>query len=288
MKAATWQDSRLPKILLPRGGLLAILEAYFDESEREGGIFCVAGYVFAPIQAHRFGKDWRRVMGHYWPFRMSELVAGKDKHTRPTKFASLTIDQRNALLRKAIELINHRTMLAISIACNIHDVRRLSPGIKGFRSAYSVCCYLCMMLLGKWIDEQKLHDRVAYVFEAGHAFQKEAEFLMRLCKKHPQLAAFGRYESHAFVAKEDSAALQAADLYAWELGKFLDETVEQRRRDPRKSLKALVNPNPRRHEGRVLSEKSLRKYFAEIGALVLDAEASSASRASRDSAEALS
>jgi hypothetical protein len=243
---------------------LAVLEAYFDESERPGGVFCVAGYVFAPLQAKRFDREWRRVMGPYWPFRMSEFVHRKDKHKRPTKFESLTIDERDALLRKAVELINHRTTLAVSASCNINDVRRFSPDLKGFRSAYSVCCHLCMMLVGKWIDDQRRSDRVAYVFEAGNTFQKEAEFLMRLCRQRPELGAFCRYESHAFVPKEKSSAVQAADLYAWELGKFLDETVDQGRRAMRQSLRALIHPNPKRHQGRVISEKALRKYFADI------------------------
>src|SRR2546427_11784096 len=92
--------------------------------------------------------------------------------------------------------------------------------------------------------------------------------MMRATSLHHGIADVCRYQSHAFVQKGDSAALPAADLYAWELGKFLDETADQRITEPRKSLKALVAPNPGRHEGRVLNEKWLRRYFAQVVALL--------------------
>ena len=42
-----------------------MLRAYFDESEREGGTFCVAGYAFAPQQAKKFSKEWSRLFADY-------------------------------------------------------------------------------------------------------------------------------------------------------------------------------------------------------------------------------
>jgi uncharacterized protein DUF3800 len=277
MDARSWHAFRLPQLLLPQGGFLTVLEAYFDESEREGGIFCVAGYVFTPLQAGRFNVAWHRTMGPYWPFHMSEFVHGRDKKgtKRPTKFESLTQIERDALLRKAVNIINKRIALSISVACSVNDVRRLAPILGGaerdvfesrglFENAYSLCCYMCMTLLANWILERDLPDRVAYVFESGNRFQAQADQLMRVATFHPALREMVRYKSHAFVDKTDSAPLQAADLFAWELTKFLDETAIRKIRPPRKSLMALVAPNPSRYEGRVLHAAGLEKYFKKL------------------------
>jgi hypothetical protein len=280
MDARSWHAFRLPKILLPSGGLLTVLEAYFDESERANGIFCVAGYVFTPPQAGRFTVAWQRTMGPYWPFHMSELVHGRDKKgtKRPTRFESMTQIERDAILRKAITIINKRVALAISVACNVNDVRRIAPILGGaerhvfeksgvLENAYSLCCYMCMTLLAHWIRERGFPDRVAYVFESGNRFQAQTDHLMSVTTFHPKLREILRYKSHAFVDKADSAPLQAADLFAWELTKFLDETLTQKIREPRKSLKALVAPDPRRYEGRVLGAKMLEGYFRHLAAV---------------------
>jgi hypothetical protein len=243
---------------------MAVFEAYFDESERPGGTFCVAGYVFTPKQAEKFSTEWRRLMAPYWPFHMKELAHGRDHLERPTKFETISQEQRDRLLQRAVDLINRRITLSISISCNAEDVRRLNLGLRNFTHAYSLCCYAAMNLLAQWIERRGLDDRVAYVFEAGHRFQAEADRLLRPAGMHPALSEQARYESHAFVRKEHSAGLQAADLYAWELGKFLDETVGRQIRPPRASLKALIRPDPKRYVGRVLRKDQLRKYFAML------------------------
>jgi uncharacterized protein DUF3800 len=248
---------------------LAVFEAFFDESKRPGGIFCVAGFVFVASQSKTFSREWLRFVGPYWPFHMVEFVRRKDKINRKAKFADMTDEEHLAFLRGAIELIKRRMTVAISISCNAGDVKRLSPGFRGFRDAYSVCCYLCMSLLADWIKSRGLDDRVAYVFEQGSRFKGEADFLVGMAGKHPVTREQFRYESHAFVNKESSSQVQAADLYAWELAKFLDDTVTQRKRSPRKSLKALVGKYPMKFEGRHLEERAFRKYFEELRALGL-------------------
>src|SRR5438034_11382511 len=118
-----WASTRLLEILSPDGkGLIAVLlEAYLDESERDGGVFCVAGYVFAPAQAKKFTKDWNRLMGPYLPAHMTDLATGGGiYHGMPAK-------ERNALLRGAIAIINKRISLAVVISCHVGEVHQLAP-----------------------------------------------------------------------------------------------------------------------------------------------------------------
>lgn len=267
MEPAQWYSERLPQILLPKGGYLAALEAFFDESERPGGVFCVAGYVFTPLESKRFGEEWRRAVGGSWPFHMAEFAAGKDKVEREVPFEGMSEHDRRALQVRLVNVINRRMTLAVSISCKVGDIQNLNPGIRGLRSAYSVCCYLCLGLLADWITRRGSSDRVAYLFESGHRFRGEADFILGLAGHHEISRHWARYGGHAYGTRNDSPQLQAADLYAWELSKFLDETVDQRKRPMRESLKALVRPHPERYEGRILGARALKKYFDEIRAL---------------------
>ncbi|HMH51252.1 MAG TPA: DUF3800 domain-containing protein [Candidatus Acidoferrum sp.] len=250
---------------------MIVLEAFFDESERDNGTFCVAGYIFSSLQVERFSKAWHKVMGPYWPFHMTEFDRHRDKTDRPTKFESLTDKEHDALLKRAVQIINQRIMLSISVACNTNDVRRLSPIVRGLEmvgspleQAYSLCCYQCMMLMSGWLRKRGLPDRVAYLFESGNRFQRQADYLMELATYHPVLKEMCRYQSHGFAPKTSSAPLQAADLFAWELTKFLDETVIRKISQPRESLISLVRPHPERYEGRVLHASGLERYFKKL------------------------
>ena len=123
LESLDWQAKWLSRLLLPTGGILAFYQAFLDESERSGGVFCVAGFVFVPRQLEKFSAEWHKLMAPHWPFHMAEFIAGHDKRTRPTKFESLSVDQRKALLQRAIALIRRRMTLAISVSCNAEDVR---------------------------------------------------------------------------------------------------------------------------------------------------------------------
>ena len=51
-----------------------MLRAFFDESEREIGLLCVAGYVFASEQARKLAKEFRAEFAKYGGFHMNELA----------------------------------------------------------------------------------------------------------------------------------------------------------------------------------------------------------------------
>ena len=109
----------------------------------------------------------------------------------------------------------------------------------------------------------KLPD-VAYVFEAGHPFQADAHKLIESYTRYPQLKSIYHHEGHAFLPKSDAVWLQAADLFAWEYGKYKDETVDQPLRLARKSLRALVEGNQDRFWIKDLSGDALDQLLSGI------------------------
>jgi hypothetical protein len=250
----------LPEILLPTPrGLLAVLEAYFDESERAGGVFCVAGYVFERASAKKFDREWRTLLGARWPFHMVDLVAGRGR------FADLSRRECDRLLRAVVALINHRIVLGVAVSCRIDEVNSVAPKwIRGFGHPYTLCCHLCMASVGTWVRETGRVQRVAYVFESGYQAVGEAQDFLRGASRDPEGPEFYQYYSHGFVPKKDSSHLQSADLLAWEWAKCYDETIDMDLRPVRRSLQALIKPNRQRYKVVHLTGLPLRRFMREI------------------------
>jgi hypothetical protein len=89
-------EGRLLEILLPKDEMLAVLEAYFDESLRPTGIFCVAGFAFAKPQVRKFNKEWQRLFASYGGFcHMTDLHARKKQFEGHRRRRSCASDHRS-------------------------------------------------------------------------------------------------------------------------------------------------------------------------------------------------
>jgi hypothetical protein len=244
--------------LLQSRDYVMVLEAYLDESEREGGAFCVAGYVFAPAQARKFAKDWKRLFGQ----RICHMV---DLTHRSGPFKGIAPDEQNRLIKEAVKIINQRITVGIAASCNIEEINKLSPKwIKGFGHAYPVCCHWVMHTLGLKLEKMGIHEDVKYIFEAGHEYQAEAMHIVADWVKEPVMRKAYRYDGHAFLKKSEAVHLQAADLLAWEWTKFKDETHEKQIRPMRKSFRALLENNIKNYHVVHLTGPPLVKFMGKI------------------------
>ena len=92
-----------------------------------------------------------------------------------------------------------------------------------FGGAYPFCVRAVADLANKWLDANNPGERdLAYVFEAGHENQGDADRLLGLVSSDVALGDLKRrlrYFSHAFMdgKRRNAGALQAADLLAWHL-----------------------------------------------------------------------
>lgn len=246
-------------------GLMAAHEAYFDESERKGGVFCVAGYAFLPRQARRFVKEWRAVFDPYGGFHMVDLVS---KHEG---FEGITNSERDALLKEAVHIVNSRMQFGVAVSCYMDEVRLHSPKwIRGFSHAYPLCCQLSMVALGTSLDTAGIPDGVTYVFESGHAYEAEATDVIKSIVSDPDLKRRCHHEGTAFLPKPRAVPLQAADLLAWEWAKCKDETLDQELRPIRKSLLALSQRDPHRYRVHHITGPKLIKYLGVVRNLGLE------------------
>ena len=258
-------DAIFPRILdfLPRHGAAAVLEAYFDESERASGMFCVAGYAFAPHQARKFAKEWRRLFPN--GFHMVEFAH------RNGIFEGIEADERDDLFARAVETISERASVAVAVSCNVAEVNRHAiKGAAGYEHAYPLCCHLCMMGLCRYLDKAGSHaESIAYIFEAGNAFENEARRFMLNVSKNDDLKTAYKHHSDSFVLKGDAVALESADLLAWEWGKFKDETLDRALRPMRRSFREMLRKWPGRYKMHHVEEKHLSVYMEQIRGLGL-------------------
>ena len=208
-----WCSTRLVEILQPSGNRLIVpLEVYCDETERDDGMFCVAGLAFAPVQAKKLAKEWHRIIGDR-VFHASEFFAKRGD------FSELSQYERDSILKRLIKSIHIRVSFAVAVGCNIQEIESLDPSILDSRQhAYVIGLNGCMHALASRMRKEHAGTKIAYVFEAGHSAQLQGEMIANEIKKHANVFA---YQSHAFQSKEDCGLLQVADLFVWEFGKFI-------------------------------------------------------------------
>jgi hypothetical protein len=241
------------------GQIVAILQAYFDESQRKTGLLCVAGFVFAAPQAKKFSKEFSAVFGRYGGFHMVDLVA------RRQGFKGISEADRDLLIREAVRIVAQRFTYGVAVAANVAEYDAIAPKfMTGFKSPYSFLCHMAMTAVPLIARKHSDPSPVTYIFEAGHSDRAEAEAFVGLMGTTEESRKHYRYSGHAFLPKADAIPLQAADLLAWEVGKFRDETLPGYR-DFRKSLEALTEGRTKRYHWSFLEGPTLRESMQQIG-----------------------
>jgi len=247
------------------GGPIAVLQAYFDESERQNGLLCVAGYGFMPTHARKFSKEFGAVFGSYGGFHMKELVAKKKG------YKGISDAKREELIKDAVRIVTEHFSFGVAVAVNMHEYDKFAPTrIRGLSHAYPFLCHCAMMAMVTVAKQRGLNDGMTYIFEAGHSRMAAAKFNVSQMTSTPDLRKFYNYRGHAFLPKSDAVPLQAADLLAWEIGKFKTETLDSEQRDIRMSLLRLIAPDSSRYSIHFMQGERLRVAMDKFRKLGLE------------------
>jgi len=259
--------ARLFEILAPgRRDLVMLLEAYFDESGSHDGseVLCVAGYVFEKINCLQLDADWAQVLRDYsLPFfRMTDCAHGN----KP--FAHLSKPQRIAAETRMIEIIRKYMAVGVSVTVRESDFYEWTKAPNYlFGSAYTWCCYMCLIGVAGWVYHNKIDAEIAYFFEAGHQHQKQANAVMASVLDEPDF----RYKAHAFLKKQNARPLQSADLLAWQAATFRKRYMKGITK-PRADFRALVTgTETHTYHG---TRKVFDEYYERLRALDAQASAS--------------
>jgi len=236
-----------------------VIEAYFDESERQDGTFCVAGYYFFPREAKRLERKWRDILG-------DRIFHATDISNGGGKFRDLDKPTREKMYSELVKAVAKHAEFGSAASVNPSEVSVKWPDLDGFRTAYAVCCNHVITRACYHFDSQSVKSRIAYVFESGHKQASEANRYMDNMAKSESRAQRFHYLSHNFAGKRDVVLLQTADLLAYEWCKCQSETGfpverEDAKRPIRESLGRLLFARPDRACVGHLNGESLDREF---------------------------
>jgi hypothetical protein len=226
-----------------------MIKAYFDESERVDGTFCVAAYCCFPAQAVKLDKRWRRIMDGR-TFHATDMNCGEGE------FKGLDRDLSDKMYRGLIDAILRYVEFGVVLSVNPREVTVRWPGLDGFKTAYALCCTLIVGRISSHLDSLGINSRVAYIFESGYKYQSETErFMKSIAEEDSRGTNRYHYLSHSFEGKGDATLLQTADLLAWEWCKYKSEG--EHKRSMRRSLEALLLKGSKKHIVGHLSKSDL-------------------------------
>ncbi|MDQ3417690.1 MAG: hypothetical protein M3541_02750 [Acidobacteriota bacterium] len=247
-------------------GYIAVLRAYVDASHREeSGLFSVSAYLFESRRVRRFRQVWRDTFG-YKTFSWADLIArtGQFKHLRGRENNT----EHTRLVAAGVSLVREYSIAGVILSCWQQDVENFSPRwIRGFGHAYSIGCHVSMAAMGRWAKRNNYRGGIAYVLEAGDDYSGEANDLLSYAAKIPEAADQYQWTSHSFVPKDVASPFHAPDLLAWEWGKFMTESVLEKKRPMRMSLAKLLVDRLDRYSLHHLSGDPLMRYFNQLSSL---------------------
>ncbi len=205
------------------GGYAVLLEAYFDASERDGGVFCVAGFAFGGDRAKKATSEWQRLWGET-QCHMTDLSASPPRGD----FKGWTNDQAKERIEAAIPIINHRASFGVAVSVHMSEFASLAPTaadpgsrhiLNGFRTPYAVCSHAAMAAMARLTR----NSDIAYFFESGDKYQGESVAFTGWLKDHAHVARnlYGM-RSYSVLDAADCRLFETADILAWEWAKHVD------------------------------------------------------------------
>jgi hypothetical protein len=206
------------------GYVLSEASVYLDESCSHAGssMLCVAGFLFESDHALKMDAEWRAVLAREnMPYMRMSLF---------TKDGQPPYEHLSMMRRK--EIVCGR-LLGECLPRTAKD----EP-----LSAYGWCLIDCLKFASFWAHRHNFRGQIAYFFETGHKDRSNADAaIAAMFEDDSELRRkVLRYGSHTFLPKEESGALQSADMLAWLAGKWFRKgrpgTADKMRADLRELL----------------------------------------------------
>jgi hypothetical protein len=164
-----------------------------------------------------------------------------------------------------VSLVRDNVIAGTIASCWTQDVENFGPTwIKGFGHAYSVAGHMAMAGMGDWADRHAYAGRFAYLIEAGDDGYDQLNHLLSYASKSSEVAEQYRWASHTTIQKTPCSPFHAPDLFAWEWGKFMMETVLERKRPMRLSFANLLVDRLDGYRLQHLSGPPLLRFFNRI------------------------
>jgi len=224
--------NRLLDISLPHGGyVVALYEVYLDESYtgdyEHPPVLVVGGYVIRSENARLMEREWRKVLSAFGIdyFHMVDVAPCRND------FERLGMEGCDLLARQMIELI--KKYVIQGIATIINPIKAWSYH-GDLDSIYATAVENCITMLCGIAVQSDPNAKILFFLEAGHKHQPIANKVI-----NSRISTLPSYSMHSFGKKREVCLLQAADLFVWQLSKYVKDKVNKRRK-PRADFRSLV------------------------------------------------
>lgn len=223
------------------------VHTFFDESGSHAGapVLCVAGYAFEKRASRMLAREWNGILGQYeLPFfHMVDCAHGNES------FSSLTKKQRIKAATSLIGIVKRHAAHGFAISVDTKAFREIMPPWGPTQNPYAFCTRCVIDEMGRWFFRTGFRGKSAYFFEAGLESLSEAAKVIRSVLANPFAkmndVRYG-YVAHSFIAKQEAAAVQAADLLAWQWAPDVRHQMQGRPR--RKDFESLSQAPPSESE----------------------------------------
>lgn len=217
---------------------MAFYSAYFDESTGNGSpVYVVAGFLSQDALWAQFGKEWKEVLDEF------RITAFHAQHfaQRKEEFLGWEESKRQRLLAALLQIVQRRAQFGFAAVVHAQAFREVFKGKDRAEigSVYGLCCLSCFTETGEWAKTNYQIEPIAHFFDAGN---KNAGQVLKTYQevKNDQERIDYRLGTIAFESDSVLVPLQAADLAAYELWKWLDEHFAKKTRHGRYPLQELV------------------------------------------------
>jgi hypothetical protein len=219
---------------------MTFAEGYFDETETSGprSVFAVAGILFRKEAAIRHASAWRGMLDK-WSlpyFHMTDCALGE------RVFKEMSAPDRDTAAREAIAIIRNTASAYVYATVEVSTLSDEARILTFLGGPYEWCALSILPSVARWCERNPDVNAVAYFFESGAKGQANAAYRIAEMLEVDDFKAQCRYAGMAFVEKEKSPGVQAADIVAWHAGKDAKRAFAGEPR--RKDFAALVEGIP--------------------------------------------
>ncbi len=199
-----------------------MLSAYFDESgtHRSSKVCVVAGLVASPKRWQKVASAWQKTLDL---FQLPDFHMNDCAH-RTGHFRGWETEKRDLLLRRLVSLVK-TVSYRVWAAVLMDDYRARFAGDKDQKGPYRFAAIGCASQLAVIARRMAGPARIPCVFEAGGKGSARAFMMFR------ELMRAGRSDYYRMggltvAPRTEMLPLQAADLHAYEVHKYLSDQLK--------------------------------------------------------------
>jgi|ERR1700722_759781 len=233
-----WEFSQA--FLADRDGYVTVLKIFMDETgvHDDADMVAVGAYIAQPKVWRAWTKDWNQAKRPINVFHATDCAGFFGEFEGWNK----DVNRRDSFVAKLLPVISAHGMAGIVIGIQLKEFAAALKGhpeiLEMFGTPYTACFQWAISVITEFATNFGKSERMAFVHEVndykGEVF-KAFDFVKEYLNPRsiPMTLAFG--------SKEDYTPLQAADVLAYEGGKFLKNPFGTPRRawtaiDPEKKL----------------------------------------------------